>query len=139
MDRTQRWLQLAVLCALACAIGGCDDSSIFSIRMRSVAGGLERQLTARLSHEDPDSAATAARLKRVYHVGTWPDSLPFRGKALFRDTLPNDVGGFGRIAHRSSPLGESWMYLERFRGDPDPARSIESRLGAADSAATLSS
>jgi len=136
MERTHPWQGLAPALALALCASGClNVSDEYTIRMQPVSGGLERRITARVVRAD--QSRMYPRLMAAYHLPTWRDTVRFEGRAVCRDTLPDDVGGRGRVAHRVSPLGESWLYVESFRGDPDPAGRIERRLAIADSATTL--
>lgn len=50
---------------------------------------------------------------------------------------PDDVGGTGEVAWFKADMGSAWAYLERFRGDQDPASTLQSRLQAADTLACV--
>ncbi len=69
----------------------------------------------------------------VYGVEAKPqtgDELHFEGR--FSGALPNDLGGAGSFTRYSSPLGKSFVYVERLRGDDNPLKRLEERLQAVD-------
>lgn len=53
----------------------------------------------------------------------------FQGR--FRGATPQDVGGAGRLQQFESPLGSSWIYIERFRGNDDVQGQLRERREAA--------
>lgn len=53
-------------------------------------------------------------------------------EGTFDGRLPSELGGFGRMVHWSTSLGDLWAYTERFRGQDEPLRLLEARMAAID-------
>jgi hypothetical protein len=128
----------AVLLAIA---GGCVRAT-YSVQMRPVPAGMERAITwqrgqasseaERLSYALPDDQRLAL-IASLYHQK--PEGDPATGStahAVFKDAMPQDVGGFGRHATYPTSLGTLHVYAERFRGDDDLAGQWERRQRAID-------
>ncbi len=111
---------------------GCTTTR-FELKMHADGGGLVRNLTC---WEDGGGGAIAnfdqaelERIAEVYGVPT-PENAAQRHKfpGTFRRQTPQDIGGRGtldcsRIRRRS--LGETWVYMERFRGNDDSDGQID--------------
>lgn len=58
-------------------------------------------------------------------------------KRTFSGRTPNDVGGAGEVGFYQSDMGGAWIYIERFRGDADPAGTLQERLKSARTLASI--
>ena len=103
-------LLIALCCVPFC---GCDEAE-YTIRMEPDGDVVNRQIT--YSANAPDDVR--ARFKELYDKQIDPNT--FQGS--FGETLPNDVGGFGRYVHLDNPMGHVYVYVERFQGQDNQAR-----------------
>jgi tRNA-Thr(GGU) m(6)t(6)A37 methyltransferase TsaA len=69
-----------------------------------------------------------SKLKKLYSKQV--DKNTYEGS--FRENLPDDVGGFGRYVHLGNPMGDVYIYVERFRGNDAQAPDIEKAFDATD-------
>ena len=74
-----------------------------------------------------------AKLQKLYPKQIDSDSY----EGTFGENLPDDVGGFGRNLHLSNPMGNAYIYVERFRGNDAQALDIEKAFGATDNLVDL--
>lgn len=73
------------------------------------------------------------RIEKLYGspaVGTNEGKFVFQ--ASFSGELPNDAGGVGSFLHYSNSLGTASLYVERFRGNDDPAGRLQKQALAID-------
>jgi tRNA-Thr(GGU) m(6)t(6)A37 methyltransferase TsaA len=61
------------------------------------------------------------KLKKLYDEQI--DKNTFKGS--FSENLPNDVGGFGKYVYLNNPMGNVYIYFERYRGKDTQALEIE--------------
>ena len=50
----------------------------------------------------------------------------------FGERLPQDVGQYGIYEYLDDPMGQSYVYVERFKGNNNPAADVEEMLSMAD-------
>ena len=82
--------------------------------------------------EETGDPTDLARIAALYKVDP---KAPHPWKRTFTRRTPNDVGGAGQVAHFETGMGSTWVYVERFRGHPDPASALQARLKAAETLA----
>lgn len=111
--RTYRLWPAVIISIVVCV--GCEE---YVIDMRPAGNTIERKITcpSRLSEE------ARKTLMKVYEKQI--DANTFIG--TFGSSLPNDVGGAGFYASLVTDMGSTATYFERFRGDDDLNRTVES-------------
>ena len=145
------WLWLAALASLA----GCGTTEVYEVGMDVEGSVIIRSINVQVEIGTPIVTATAANgpasgpasrpaasqperprtpgdldaIAAIYKVAP-ARSQPW--KRGFVGRTPDDVGGAGEIEQFPSEMGSAWIYLERFRGDPDPAGTLQERLRSAD-------
>ncbi|MEW6306027.1 MAG: hypothetical protein AB1705_21330 [Verrucomicrobiota bacterium] len=128
------WLCFTV----ALITAGCPSSE-YTIAMKPVGDGLERSLTcwredgsgaSRHRVDFPTDEADAIAARYSFHEFI-EGAKEHRFRGTFRGTLPDDVGGAGSFTNSTSPLGDAFFYVERFRGEDDLAARLERRHLAA--------
>ncbi|MCK4626764.1 MAG: hypothetical protein KAV00_15745, partial [Phycisphaerae bacterium] len=73
------------------------------------------------------------RLGKVYPKRlSKPGAEVHKFRIKFTGETPNDVGGFGSYRRFATRMGGASIYVERFRGDKNPARAVTERLRAVD-------
>ena len=115
-------------CILILALGfltlaGCEEYQ-YTIEMRFEDGRVVRKVI--YSENMPDDVR--AKLKEIYEKQI--DKNTFEGS--FTGRLPQDVGGFGNCIHLSNPLGEVYVYHERFRGKDEQAKDLQHAFASVD-------
>jgi hypothetical protein len=106
-------------------VGGKGD---FAAQLAaSNAGGPTSQAAA----QAPERLPAVATLYKVTPATSQPWKRGFVGRT------PDDVGGAGQVEHFACEMGSAWIYLERFRGDDDPAAMLQERLRSADILASV--
>ncbi|MGC3965812.1 MAG: hypothetical protein QM775_00105 [Pirellulales bacterium] len=136
MRNLGRWTTLFV--ALALVASGCErQQTIYDVQMKPTADGLERRFSGwremGSGRNLPLSDADLARLDGLYPERTsQPGDIRQAFGGVFRDKLPDDVGGYGRYEAVPTPLGISYSYLERFRGSVKLDAEIYDRRAAVD-------
>ena len=116
-----KYLLLIALCYVP--LCGCDESE-YTIRMEPDGDRMNRRITC--SQNTPDDVR--ARLSELYDRQI--DQNTFEGS--FGETLPKDVGGFGKYVHLDNPMGRACIYVERFQGQDNQALEIEKAFNSAD-------
>ncbi len=107
-----RWIIIFVL-TLGCI--GCSRTD-YHVQMKRTDKGVQR--TTVVNKAAGGGGAQA------------PDEKLF--DAVFEGKTPDDIGGAGAVQRWSSPLGSVTLYSERFRGDDDLVKQIETLSAAAD-------
>jgi hypothetical protein len=153
------WIaSLALSCVL---LSGCGGHSEYVIEMEPEGGRLKRKLSvvqhspnttvtsddggtgtvvtsAPATEGDPeelpeDVRSDLDRIAKLYGVpATQADSGGFVFEQRFSGELPNDVGGAGSYLFYSNSLGSASVYVERFRGNDDPAGQLQKQARAID-------
>lgn len=121
--------------------------NFYVLELQPTRDGLQRRLTVE-GRITPDSVARSiqpslekaesSRLGRAYGTHAIREAgRPYVFQRVFRLDLPDDIGCKGSCRRTTSLLGETRIYFERFRGDPDPAGTLVAQLGAMDSLCDL--
>jgi hypothetical protein len=146
------------LCAAACAsfVGGCSHE-VYDVDMSVEGNVVVRSINVRIDtgrwvqvhpasgpasepatqpaasqqHQTPKDLDPIAAIYKVAPATSQPWKRGFVGRT------PDDVGGAGQVEQFPSELGSAWIYLERFRGDSDPAGTLQERLRSADILASV--
>lgn len=108
--------------AAACAVlGGCITYT-YDVSMAPKAGAFERVTkVTRYGKTAPDENPQ------------WPTDPKIRTTTTqVAGQTPADVGGAGSITQTVTTLGTLVLYIERFRGDPDPAQTLQNGWAAVD-------
>lgn len=103
---------------------GCEEYE-YTIEMRFEDGRIIRRVIC--SENMPDDVR--ARLKEIYE--TQIDKNTFEG-SFPPGRLPQDVGGFANCSHLSNPMGQTYIYHERFRGKDAQAQDIQHAFNSVD-------
>ncbi len=114
---------LTFILLLSLPFSGCDENE-YTIHMRYDGDGVIRKVVC--SGNMPPGIH--AKLQELYPRQI--DANSYEG--TFKENLPDDVGGFGRNLHLSNPMGDAYIYIERFRGDDAQALDIEKAFDATD-------
>ena len=130
---------------LAALLGGCDYDQ-YEIELTPKGAEIQRKLT--VWHVKPQgkgdrvqrvAEGKLAALAKCY--GGKPRTEPAEARQVFEGTFgdrtPGDVGGAGHYLRHRSPMGESFVYAERFRGRDDQADVLKEALRQADKAVTF--
>ena len=104
-------------------LAGCEEYE-YTIEMRFEDGRIVRK--AICSENMP--GAVREKLKEIYEKQI--DKNTFEGS--FTGRLPQDVGGFGKCIHLSNPVGEVYVYHERFRGKDEQAQDLQKAYASVD-------
>ncbi|MBC8871049.1 MAG: hypothetical protein H8E44_16615 [Planctomycetes bacterium] len=125
-------------------LNGCAYDE-FLVEITPKGDSFERKLTcwhvggATVAEEQPETQIAPLsrdkldRLEQIYGDGRPTDGgrkHVFIG--IFQEHTPADVGGSGTYTRYTSPLGNTVIYAERFRGDDDLAAELARRGAAAD-------
>lgn len=105
------------------ALAGCEEYK-YTIEMRFEDGRVVRKLI--VSGFPPNTKHP--RLEEIY--GKPIDENTFEGS--FAEELPQDVRGFGRCTYLENPMGEVYIYHERFRGKDEQAQDLQNALASVD-------
>jgi len=105
------------------ALAGCEEYE-YTIEMRFEDGRVVRKVIC--SENMPDDVR--AKLKEIYEKQI--DKNTFEGS--FTGRLPEDVGGFGNCIHLNNPMGEVYIYHERFRGKDEQAQDLQHAFASVD-------
>lgn len=123
-----------VLSLAVVLIGGCAKNS-YELKLTAKGPQVERELACWMEgggDKAKFSEVETARIDALYptrFVPKRPGGVGFRG--TFGETQPDDVGGSGTYSRLTTSLGDGYLYMERFRGDDDPAAQFERRSAAA--------
>ncbi len=118
--RYRHLLLIALCCIPFC---GCDEYE-YTIRMEPDGGRINRRIIC--SRNTPEDVRT--RLGELYD--RQPDPNTFEGS--FGETLPKDIGGFGKYVRLDNPMGRACLYLERLQGQDDQALDVEKAFAGVD-------
>jgi len=134
---------LAVLAAPAAAA-----EWVYEISLRPVPAGLQRTFSGWEDFDDVSLTEPAggkstpngrlpddelADLAKLYSERlSEPHELRQRFRGVFARRMPADLGGRGDYLVYASPLGDSYAYLERFRGGDDIDLALSDRRAAVD-------
>jgi tRNA-Thr(GGU) m(6)t(6)A37 methyltransferase TsaA len=69
-----------------------------------------------------------ARLSQLYDRQLDPNT--FQGS--FGETLPKDIGGFGKYVYLDNPMGRVYLYVERLQGRDSQALEVQEAFSGAD-------
>jgi len=122
----------------ACLVGCAYDRYV--IEMKPNGDVLERRFSVSrtiLTNEPIPEEELAEIVKLYPERVTRSGSHVNRFIGKFTVKTPNDVGGVGHFANTRTHMGSVGVYIERFRGNTDPAGRIEKRFRAADSLTDL--
>jgi len=122
----QRLLTFILLLLLV--FSGCEEYE-YTIHMKYDGDRVIRKVVC--SGNMPPGIHT--KLQKLYPKQI--DASSYEG--TFGENLPDDVGGFGRNLHLSNPMGDAYIYVERFRGNDAQALDIEKAFGATDNLVDL--
>jgi len=120
-DMRERLITFILLSLLV--VSGCEENE-YTIHMRYDGDGVIRKVVC--SANMPPGIH--AKLQKLYSRQV--DANSYEGS--FGENLLEDVGGFGRNLHLSNPMGDAYIYVERFRGDDAQALDIEKAFDASD-------
>lgn len=117
--------------------GGCQRGQ-YDLDLSADGSVLHREIRYRQAHgenETPPPVETeeARLLTAVYGVdvpSAASSELVLKGEST--GATPQDIGGAGSLQHWHTPLGDAWVYAERFRGDDRPSATLKLRTAAAD-------
>lgn len=112
---------LIVLCCLPFC--GCDEYE-YTIRMEPDGQVMKRQIIC--SVNTPDDVR--ARLRDLYDRQLDPNT--FEGS--FGETLPSDIGGFGKFVYLNNQMGSVYLYVERLQGRNSQVPEVAEAFGKAD-------
>lgn len=102
---------------------GCEEYE-YTIYMKYDGHKLVRKVIC----SDNMPSEIRAGLQKLYAKRIAPNSY----EGSFGKELPDDVGGFGRNLHMSNPMGDAYIYIERFRGNDAHAQDIEKAFDTTD-------
>ena len=122
----QRLLPFILLLPLF--FSGCEEYE-YTIHMKYDGDKIVRKVAC--SGNMP--SGIRAEFQKLYPKQIGPNSY----EGSFGEKLPDDVGGFGRNLHLSNPMGDAYIYVERFRGNDAQALDIEKAFGATDNLVDL--
>jgi hypothetical protein len=143
-------IQVALLClaALAPAWPASAAELVYEISLRPVPEGLERTFSGwedfdQVSLSQPAGGKTTpngrlpdeelADLAKLYREClTEPHELRQKFRGVFAGRMPDDIGGRGDYLVYRTPLGDAYVYLERFRGVDDIDLALADRRAAVD-------
>lgn len=134
----------SLLCGLAAAFfvigAGCRVTE-YGLHLEPNDEGMERLLVVRDRVGDRYSSTseeTLQRLSAAYGVpGEQVDRSGVRFSGRFAERMPGDLHGAGRYVILNSPAGTAYGYVERFGGEPDLLKRIESTREASDTLARV--
>ncbi len=129
-------ISLFLLTTLLCS---CEEDE-YRIEMRPSGEGLERKLTvARHNTQSPEDVytdvpqGTLDALAELYPERFETDNPKTHGfVGTFKEQMPKDVGGAGTYKCLQTPLGSTFLYVERFRGNDRPGETLEETFRSAD-------
>ncbi|MFT4541551.1 MAG: hypothetical protein ACI835_004012 [Planctomycetota bacterium] len=128
----------SLICVLLLTLASCAEDRYW-VEITPEEGGFTRRLAVARRDGDlrslyPQAGAiqtsdegTALEDLLVQHLlQTYGGSLPEGGRVsgigvqgYFEVATPDDLGGAGFLKRIDSPMGQSWVYIERVRGDDD--------------------
>lgn len=108
---------------------GCTPPTIYELEVSpDEDGAMRRALTV------TDGEVSDEVLDLYVAAGDTGAEQPYCGQF---STVPQDIGGSGTWKCVASPMGDLYLYAERFRGNDDLAQQIEDRFLATDRVADL--
>jgi hypothetical protein len=119
---------------LAMLAGGCAHNE-YQLELRPDGESIERKLTLwrvdgdKIGPFPPEQLQAIAKLYPQRLTPADAQKHAFVGR--FGPSLPDDVGGAGSYTYLASSLGDSYAYVERFRGDDDVEQQLQARRQAA--------
>ncbi|MCO6459634.1 MAG: hypothetical protein J5I93_30330 [Pirellulaceae bacterium] len=129
--------------AMLLLVAGCTRAR-YVVEITPDGAGFQRRLTAwKESAGNPPKIEELPpqEVQRISEQYAGQSSFILDGKRTFagpfQGATPQDVGGAGQLRQFESPLGSSWIYLERFRGSDDVETQLSRRREAADRLADL--
>lgn len=127
-----------LLGAMLLLVAGCTRAR-YVVEITPDGAGFQRRLTAwKESAGNPPKIEELPEqeVRRISDQYPGQSSFIRDGKRTFQGPFhgatPQDVGGAGQLRQFASPLGSSWIYLERFRGSDDVETQLSRRREAAD-------
>ncbi len=114
------------------------DHNVYQIRLVPQDDGFRRELTVWRTSGGEDGIGTLPEEELKEIVKHYPGAKPGSGAvkhefaATFKAKTPADVGGAGWLLQHSSRMGTAWRYIERFRGNPDVAGTLNRSTKAVD-------
>jgi hypothetical protein len=144
-----RAIRIRSLLSVAAALilcAGCEYDK-YVIDMRPEGDSCRRTIVCWRADDDarppkvgPISQGRADEISKCYPAGKDLPDLE-KGKrgfaGAFTGVLPQDVGGAGSYTRFRSEMGELFLYVERFRGNPDQARVLARAAYCADQLAEM--
>jgi len=127
----------AVLLLLLAGLTSCDHN-VYQIRLVPQDDGFRRELTVWRTSGDEGGIGTFPEEELKEIVKHYPAAKPGTGAvkhefaATFKAKTPADVGGAGWLLQHPSQMGTAWLYIERFRGNPDVAGTLSRSTKAVD-------
>jgi hypothetical protein len=123
-------------------LAGGRQRGQYHISMSVDGDTLTRELRYTKPHKENESpppieVEEARHLAQVYGVDVPVASSEIVVSGSFTGATPTDIGGAGSLQYLRSPLGEAWIYIERFRGTDQPRASLVDREAAADELADI--
>jgi tRNA-Thr(GGU) m(6)t(6)A37 methyltransferase TsaA len=118
-----KYIEIMAITLCCVLLYGCDEYE-YTIQMQFEGDTVNREI--RCSENTPEPIYT--KLNELYDKQI--DKKTFRGS--FGKNLPDDIGGFGQYEYLNNPMGYVYIYVERFRGNDDPALDIEKAFNDSD-------
>jgi hypothetical protein len=123
---------LMVLCV--CLTVSCDKNK-YKISMKPQGDSIEREVICwRESDDGKIQEFPQARLDQISHAYKVPvtktQAKKYEFTGTFTEKMPDDIGGVGIYLHTQAPMGESFFYSERFRGNDDLQKGLDQRRRA---------
>lgn len=137
------WQFSRAICLVGCLLtlaSGCTYN-VYELDLSADSDGLNRQLTCWRKSNNKVVAFAEPELQRIAELYGAAVELPLDRyhtfQASFNGELPQDIGGAGYFARTDSPLGDLFVYQERFRGQVDVVATLDRRRAAADALTDL--
>ena len=115
--------RLSFCCVLLLCSLGCEEYE-YAISMKPQGNQLTRTLTC----SDSVPSEELERITQLYEERT--SKTGFTGN--FEGRLPKDIGEYGIYEYHNDPMGDAYAYIERFRGNNNPAADVEDMFAVAD-------
>ena len=113
-------LQLRLCVVSVCAslaLIGCGESHSVTINLMPSGGAIKRDFVdSKLLVRDGETTIPYGVGDRVAHHYANGSVRSGRASAFFDSSMPDDVGGSGVYRHKTTEIGDSFLYMERFRG-----------------------
>ena len=129
---------LCTVLMIAAALAGCEHDH-FVVEVKPEGQGFQRKVTCWHVAGEEGKEIRALDKKKLARIGKlYKTSEAIEGgkkhvfTGHFTDKTPADVGGAGSYVQWTSPLGSTFSYIERFRGNDDLDASLAKRRAAAD-------